>query len=81
LDVSSLASASATKVREPLVQVKPRVTNSSGKEWDLMAKVEREVKGAAMKAAKGKRTSGKQKGPGTSRGAAKAEKSARKLLK
>jgi hypothetical protein len=81
LDVSRLANAGATEVREPLVRVRPRVTNSSGKEWDLMAKLEREVKGAAKKAAKGKRTSGKKKGPGASRGAAKAEKSARRLLK
>ena len=46
-----------------------------------MAKLEREVKGVAKKAAKGKRTSGKKKGPGASRGAAKTEKTARTLLK
>jgi hypothetical protein len=46
-----------------------------------MAKLEREVKGVAKKAAKGKGTSGKKKGPGASRGAAKTEKTARKLLK
>ncbi len=44
-----------------------------------MAKLEKEVKGAAKKAVKGKKTGGNNKGAGG--GAAKAEKTAKKLLK
>jgi hypothetical protein len=51
----------------------------SRKEWHHMAKLEKEVKGAAKKATKGKKTGGKRKGTGS--GAAKAEKTAKKLLK
>ncbi len=45
-----------------------------------MAGVEKEIKGAAKKAAKGKGTGGKKKGGGGS-GAAKAKNTAKKLLK
>jgi hypothetical protein len=51
----------------------------SRKERHRTAKLEKEVKGAVKKATKGKRTGGKSKSKGS--GAAKAEKTARKLLK
>jgi hypothetical protein len=58
------------------------VANLQGKEGYRMAKLEKEekeVKGAAKKAAKGKKAGGQKKGAGS--GAAKAEKTAKKLLK
>jgi hypothetical protein len=45
-----------------------------------MARLEKEVKGAVKKAAKGKKAGGKKK-KGTGSGAAKVEKTAKKLLK
>ena len=51
----------------------------SRKERHRTAKLEKEVKGAVKKATKGKKTGGKRKGKGS--GAAKAEGTARKLLK